>query len=99
MNGPRETEINDFNLTGRANHNVLRFQITVNDTLGMSSFQTIAHLREDLISIQKRQRAASLQMLFQVRSAEIFHGNIMKTIHLRDIVNPDDVRMSHPAGQ
>ena len=74
------------------NHDVLGFQITMNDAGGVSLCQTLSHLLQ--IS-QELSEFGSLPInLFAQREAvNILHRNEMHTLVLADFVDVRDVRM------
>src|SRR5438105_3185022 len=74
------------------NHDVLGFQITMNDAGGVSLCQTLSHLLQ--IS-QELSEFGSLPInLFAQREAvDILHRNEMHTLVLADFVDVRDVRM------
>src|SRR5688500_12646576 len=69
----------------------------MNYALLMSCTKPVTNLAGDVKCFHNREMSGLLQVILEVCASKVFHGNVMKAVHLADIVNPDHVMMSNSA--
>ena len=74
--------------------NVLRFNITMNDSVGMSFRQRITDIYGDADSGIDRDMRMRIDVLFQCLPFHIFHDDVVIPFTASHIINPNNVRMA-----
>ena len=86
-------EIRDLYGSVFKQHNILRFNISVNNSLVMSMLKRAKYLRGEMHRLSPRDNSLLLNILFERYSLDILHNNILKLVSVADIINLNDVRM------
>ena len=90
-----DAKIHHFNGTVRQQHDVLRFDVAVDDALGMGMLQRPQHLGGKIHRLFPGQGAAALlEILFKRDAVDVFHDDILQPVGDRNIIHLDDVRVA-----
>ena len=94
----REAEIEDLDEAVAGDHDVLGFQVPVNDARGMSLGQPVGHLSANREQLAERKRTA-IELLPQRLSVHQLHDDERGGIAEPDLVDRHDVGMVQGGGQ
>ena len=80
-------------------HDVLRFQVAVDDSQAVSGFQGAADLLHELDRLFRGEFFLFLDQRAQVLALHELHGDELHTISIAQIVNTDDIPVGYLAGE
>ncbi len=97
--GTSDAEIHHRSPPVPVNHDVLRFQIAMDDTLRMGGLKTAANLENDLGGLFRIEFAALPKHRVQLASFDVLHADEAQPARDAQVVNPHHVPMRHLASQ
>ena len=94
-----QAEVGDEHTTLPIDHDVLRLQIAVDDTLLMRGGEALADLPEDFDHSRQRHLPFAAEHRGEIGAVAILHGEKLQAISVAEVVDAEDVFVGDPRGQ
>ncbi len=91
-------QVEDLQLARPTEHQVGRFDVAMDQAVGVDALQPQGGLTDDLAGVGHAQRTAALHDLRQVQPVNVFHDQEPGALDLPGIQGPHDVRVVHASG-
>ena len=99
LSGPLgETEVHDDDAPGAGEHDVLGFDIAVDEPGLVDGLEPGEELRGDVLGFFQLERPALLEHAEQRRPVDVLHGDQLAAVDLDEVEDPADVGRDHLAG-
>src|SRR5579872_670617 len=95
FNQPRQTEIHHHHAALVISHDVLRFEVAMDDAHCMRSLKRTADLEHDFDRVAWREGLALSNTRAQISAFDVLHGDELHAIGFAQVVNADYVPVRH----
>src|SRR6202034_1028398 len=99
LHGPGDTEVHDLDVALTVDHHVFRFQVAVDDALGVRLFQARAYLSDQIDCLARGQPAETVQHRAQALAFDKLHRGVGNRTDAVEFVDAADVLVRDLAGE